>query len=256
MPRGGHHGGWFPFPNPKMGILEHRPAWKKFAGPQRVPGQKGAFLKQSWVLNVNKDPKVNVNLPSRDENNIKDMYEANRTMLALPLQWLSDECPSISNKWRCLSRSLDFDRGLARNEYVNVDATSHFNIIADSPKKGYWDDPTKFWQILANRRMYRLCQQYQTTWKPWTPPTESKHDNKEDAFPYVDENASVMADLGLKDILHSRHKTRTRRHPKWVEIQWWLRKWKNAYLHRRRIKIVEDEAKSLAERSKGITSGK
>lgn len=209
------------------------------------------------------------------------LYVDNRTLLANPIRQLRDNDYRITNKWVALSRSLDFEQGLAHHEYDIVKSTSHFDTIkwnpgedkrassslADSKDDGTEDSeaPTlsekfyppaeesreNFYDILANRRMYRLAHQYMTIWRAKKPPDTAKTEG-DGQFPYVEEDASMMADLGQKHILHSRHKTRRRRHPKWLEICYFKRRWHNLYLMRRRANREAAQNKRIYEQSLGL----
>ena len=69
-------------------------------------------------------------------------------------------------------------------------------------------------------RLHRICAQYDLYW-------ESKGDNRqyreglkapENMLPYVDEQASILKELALKDIKFTRHRTPIHKSPKWREI--------------------------------------
>lgn len=61
-------------------------------------------------------------------------------------------------------------------------------------------------------------------------------------FPYVDEQASLIDSLELREILRLRHRTNKRRHPKWLEITYQYKKWHKQYLRRRAM--LQDEVKA------------
>lgn len=60
-------------------------------------------------------------------------------------------------------------------------------------------------------------------------------------FPYIDEQASLVQEFTLSDILRLAHKTKSRRHPKWLTFQFEQKKRHSAYLRRREMN--NDEAK-------------
>ena len=69
-------------------------------------------------------------------------------------------------------------------------------------------------------------------------------------FPYVDEKASLLDEVTLDEILRIRHKTNSRRHPKWKEIQYWFKRWHRIYLRKRAIKLAElKEAQGVAKKA-------
>ncbi|CAE7436053.1 unnamed protein product, partial [Symbiodinium necroappetens] len=57
------------------------------------------------------------------------------------------------------------------------------------------------------------------------------------------EKAGLLDELELAEILRLRHKTNSRRLPKWKEIQFWFKKWHRVYLRRRAVKIAEAKAR-------------
>lgn len=61
-------------------------------------------------------------------------------------------------------------------------------------------------------------------------------------FPYVDEQASLIDNLDLAEILRLKHRINKRRHPKWQEVQYQYKKWHKQYLRRRAV--LQDEVKA------------
>lgn len=61
-------------------------------------------------------------------------------------------------------------------------------------------------------------------------------------FPYIDEQAGLLDDVVLADILRLNHRIKSRRHPKWKEIQYEFKKGHRQYLRRKRM--MDDEAKA------------
>jgi len=260
-----------------MGITEMRPSWR-FGGPRIQKNERqGAFIKQPWTLSVSKkeEPGDARDAPHglEGEKHINAMYSRNREALYLPLKQLNTTDYLINNKFPTLSRSLDFEPGLVHREYDNLNPASHIEAIERDMKSssgghskssdakrlqredGHADgDADPLWKSLANRRMYRLCHQYESIWKPFFRKEDRDTDgaSEDNNFPYVEETASLVPDLSLKNILHSRHKTRSRRHPKWLEVKWFQRKWHNAYLHRRRLRLQAEEAEKVSSQSIGL----
>ncbi|CAE7508543.1 unnamed protein product [Symbiodinium natans] len=68
-------------------------------------------------------------------------------------------------------------------------------------------------------------------------------EDKRGNFPYIDEKAGLLDELELASILRVNHKTNSRRHPKWKEIQFWFKKWHRVYLRKRAVKIAEAKAR-------------
>lgn len=104
----------------------------------------------------------------------------------------------------------------------------------------------------AVKRLYQLCEEWELVWEGGRndprrpPPRRQLPDGSAEAkdrgrFPYVDEQASLMDELGLKEILRLAHKTSSRRHPKWREREYWFRKCHASYLRRRAMN--EEEVK-------------
>jgi len=101
-------------------------------------------------------------------------------------------------------------------------------------------------ETFAVRRLYELCEEKELVWdRGQQDPHKDRRAEEEQAhgrFPRVDEQASLVDDLQLKDILKLRHKTNRRRHPKWIEITYQYKKWHQQYL--RRKAMLEDEVKA------------
>lgn len=220
----------------------------------------------------------------KNEEYINGMYSRNRQVMFKPLDRLNSLDYGIHNKFPVLSRSLDFEAGLMHREVENLDPVSHISAIerelgytvtsSPSSSSSTLDGRTKhraereeeqlnneLWRSMSHRRIYRLCHQYETIWKPhfraedMVGQGEDGADGSADSFPYVEETASLVPDLSLKNILHSRHKTRSRRHPKWLEVKWFQRKWHNMYLHRRRVVRQSLEAEKAGFQSSEISAG-
>lgn len=109
--------------------------------------------------------------------------------------------------------------------------------------------PSPYTEYFYNRRLYKLYEEKEIAWlggqldvrklarKGGDGTAERGH------FPYVDEQASLIDDLQLKEILRfSRHRINRRRHFKWLEISYQYKKWHQQYLRRRAVLL--DEAKA------------
>jgi len=97
------------------------------------------------------------------------------------------------------------------------------------------------------RRLYELCEEKEIVWDgglndPRRLDASDSGAGGRGHFPYIDEKAGLLDELMLKDILRLGHRTNSRRHPKWTEIQFWYKKWHRQYLRRR--EMLKDEVKS------------
>lgn len=101
-------------------------------------------------------------------------------------------------------------------------------------------------ESFALRRLYELCEEYEIVWHrgqaELNRESADEESKKQGRFPRVDEQASLVDDLALRDILKLRHKTNRRCHPKWVEITYQHKKGHKQYLRRRHM--LQDEAKA------------
>lgn len=107
--------------------------------------------------------------------------------------------------------------------------------------------------VFPVRRLYALCEEKELVWEGGQPDPSRRQKRlstdpeggaaKVDRgrFPYVDEQASLIDELGLREILRLRHRTNSRRHPKWLELRYWYKKWHRQYLRRRQM--LKDEVK-------------
>mmetsp|Transcript_10653 Transcript_10653/g.26068 ORF Transcript_10653/g.26068 Transcript_10653/m.26068 type:complete len:386 (-) Transcript_10653:111-1268(-) len=73
--------------------------------------------------------------------------------------------------------------------------------------------------------------------------------------PYVDESSAAVTELHLSDILYLRHRTKSRHHPYWIEIEKVHKNWKRNYLHN--LRVAKEEARTRvgvwkSERSSGM----
>jgi len=96
------------------------------------------------------------------------------------------------------------------------------------------------------RRLYQLCEEKEIVWDNGL--NDPRRHDVDDGrggrghFPYIDEKAGLIDELTLKEILRIGHRTNSRRHPKWKELQFWYKKWHRQYLRRRQM--LKDEVKS------------
>merc|ERR1712217_788698 len=51
-------------------------------------------------------------------------------------------------------------------------------------------------------------------------------------FPYIDEQAGLLDELSLNEILRLNYKTKSRHHPKWKEIRYEMKRGHKQYLRR------------------------
>lgn len=109
------------------------------------------------------------------------------------------------------------------------------------------------------RRLYELVEEHEIVWKDGlnkvgASSAKARKDGKDKdgaeleevkdrgRFPFIDEQASLIDELGLQEILKHRHRINSRRHPKWREIQYENKKGQKSYLRRRQMGL--DEAKA------------
>lgn len=165
---------------------------------------------------------------------------------------------------RCLDRGRKggADTGLGRPEAgLSWDdrAPIHLRNIFDTEAEKS-DDGVQFLSILQNegsntdqfhnRRLYKLLEEKEIVWergqldvrKLSKRGAEGESDGSRGNFPFVDEQASLIDDLQLREILRLRHRINRRRHFKWIAIRYQYKKWHAQYLRRR--DMVLDEAKA------------
>lgn len=95
------------------------------------------------------------------------------------------------------------------------------------------------------RRLYELCEEREIVWEGGQHNPNADDGAQEGPtgrFPHVDEQASLVDELTLKEILRLRHKTNSRRHPIWTEKTYQCRVWHKQYLRRRHM--LKDEVKA------------
>lgn len=120
-------------------------------------------------------------------------------------------------------------------------------LMGPQPTNQKDDQPQSF----VVRQLYALCEEKQIVWDGkqmqstrGRPQKQGEEQTGPDRgrFPRVDEQASMVDDFHLMDILKLRHKTNRRCHPKWVAIEYQFKKWRQQYLRRRHMNL--DEAKA------------
>jgi hypothetical protein len=108
--------------------------------------------------------------------------------------------------------------------------------------------------LFHNRRLYKLVEEKELVWDGGQIDFRKMAKNRGAAeasgdgagerghFPYVDEQASLIDDLQLREILRIRHRMNRRRHFKWIEMSYQYKKWHQQYLRRRAM--ANDEVKA------------
>ncbi|SOV12650.1 conserved Plasmodium protein, unknown function [Plasmodium sp. gorilla clade G2] len=81
----------------------------------------------------------------------------------------------------------------------------------------------------------------------WKTTQKIKTPESENVFPYVDDNATLIRELPLSEILYTKSNLRlkVRRHPKWMNVQFLKKKVKIPYLYRRRVAREELQKKEF-----------
>jgi len=108
--------------------------------------------------------------------------------------------------------------------------------------------PSQCTEYFYNRRLYKLYEEKEIAWLGGQLDVRKLSRRGGDGtderghFPYVDEQASLIDDLQLKEILRLKHRINRRRHFKWLEITYQYKKWHQQYLRRRAV--LQDEVKA------------
>ncbi|CAK0790416.1 unnamed protein product, partial [Prorocentrum cordatum] len=112
-------------------------------------------------------------------------------------------------------------------------------------------------ETFPEARFYELCEENETLWhevavnargRPlgdWQGPRGAEQQG--DAargpdrghFPYIDEQAALVDELRLDEVLRLRHRRSERRHPKWIEKAYQAKPRHEKYLHQRAISLDE-----------------
>eukprot|EP00929_Paragymnodinium_shiwhaense_P108460 TRINITY_DN7477_c0_g2_i1.p1 TRINITY_DN7477_c0_g2~~TRINITY_DN7477_c0_g2_i1.p1 ORF type:complete len:313 (-),score=54.44 TRINITY_DN7477_c0_g2_i1:54-992(-) len=143
-------------------------------------------------------------------------------------------------------------RQLARGNDFNALPSHIFYVMKARSSEKKHDDEKDLLRRLGSgvhrhfpRRLYELCEEKEIVWAPG----QKLDAEKEEAagghgrFPRIDEQASLVDNLGLPEILRLRHKTKSRHHPKWARIQRQFDKWQAQYESRRVVVKAEQKAR-------------
>jgi len=103
------------------------------------------------------------------------------------------------------------------------------------------------------RRLMELVDEYEIVWENGqnNPRAGNNRKKPEDGveevdrgrFPFIDEQAGLLDELNLKEILRLNYKTKSRHHPKWREIRYDSKKGHTQYLRRKEMNRDEEKAK-------------
>lgn len=102
-----------------------------------------------------------------------------------------------------------------------------------------------------SRRLYNLVEEKEIVWlggqldtrKMSNRSSQGGGDSSRGHFPFVDEQASLIDDLQLREILRLRHRINKRRHFKWIAIRYQYKRWHSQYLRRRAMMLDEVKAR-------------
>jgi len=114
-------------------------------------------------------------------------------------------------------------------------------------------EATKSTDLFHSRRLFMLLEEQEIVWtggqldlrKMARKGAGGNEDSTKERghFPYVDEQASLIDDLQLREILRLRHRINRRRHFKWMEIAYQYKRWHQQYLRRRAVMLDEVKAR-------------
>jgi len=102
------------------------------------------------------------------------------------------------------------------------------------------------------RRLQELVDEYEMVWENGqnNPRAGNNRNKPQDEagidrgrFPFIDEQAGLLDELNLKEILRLNYKTKSRHHPKWREIRYDFKKGHIQYLRRREMNRDEEKAR-------------
>eukprot|EP00811_Abedinium_folium_P002178 NODE_11997_length_1252_cov_9.296889.p2 GENE.NODE_11997_length_1252_cov_9.296889~~NODE_11997_length_1252_cov_9.296889.p2 ORF type:complete len:289 (-),score=38.93 NODE_11997_length_1252_cov_9.296889:303-1169(-) len=273
MPSGGHKGGWWPTPRDI-----YRSRWKRFykrtyrwrsalnhpdnPPPYRQAGQPHDFVPSPMKLQVQIRPTGG--LPPWARRGTWGTYLRNSSRYMSPAQFAQD-VTGRDYVMRCLDRGSHGggDTGYGRIE-AGISAQNRQHPQAQAQEtaampehirrvleesagtvtgghefvktlKDTYDDNDKFYV----KRLAELTEEFELVWET-RDGRRRRADGDHGIFPYVDEKASLVDDLRLDTILKLRHRTKRRRMPKWIEIQYVTKKWHQQYMRRRHM--LKDEA--------------
>lgn len=270
MPRGGHMGLWKPTPKD---IYKSR--WKRFykrcyrlrtpgnnvdrPGPHDQSNFVPDGVPSAWKLNYSLQNFTGKKPPDSRRAGFAT-YRFNIDKYLLPAK-LCREGSVADIVHRCLDggRHGSWHTGLGRleatwgrGEFADKRLDEELQIpmhIYNQVKKQESDDTSQkdsdVLDMFPVRRLYQLCDEKEIIWDGGLNDPR-KYDTAEGGprgrFPYVDDHAGLLDELSLSEILRVSHRTNSRRHPKWKEIQYWFKRWHRMYLRRRHM--LKDEVKA------------
>lgn len=132
---------------------------------------------------------------------------------------------------------------------ANLKATQ---AVGSGMKATNYDTSGSSTDLFHNRKLFHLLEEKELVWnggqqdvrKMARRGLDGGENSKERGhFPYVDEQASLIDDLQLREILRLRHRMNRRRHFKWIEISFQYKKWHRQYLRRRAMMLDEVKAR-------------
>jgi len=95
--------------------------------------------------------------------------------------------------------------------------------------------------VFAVRRLYEVCDEWETVWEKAANNTDDENSDDEGRFPYVNEDATLVGQVRMNDILRVRHRTNWSSKPYWVEYRYQKKKRKQKYLRLRHVKKEEEK---------------
>ncbi|GAW81789.1 hypothetical protein, conserved [Plasmodium gonderi] len=279
MPRGGHKGGLFPVSGMKWGMNERvrkrglyhnrredilTPRWG-----YRYENRNNSYLpdgsSKSFDTDVNRAwpneknqwnhfytinegrylwPSICAHNPNI-KNYILNILEnsENRPFSGIGLEQVQNEGKKkIRNEHALGSTSINNNHNVGvygKNTYLSKLANEFNNSIYptieinlnNSMKRGKIQ---KLYDIVREENIWKTTQKIKTA-------------QSENIFPYVDDNATLIRELPLAEILYTKSNLRlkVRRHPKWMNVQFLKKKIKIPYLYRRRIAREELQKKEF-----------
>ncbi|SBS85250.1 conserved Plasmodium protein, unknown function [Plasmodium ovale] len=117
------------------------------------------------------------------------------------------------------------------NEFNNIIYPQVEINLTNNLKRGRIE---KLYNIVREENIWKRTQRVRTA-------------QSENIFPYVDDNATLIRELPLSEILYTKSNLRlkVRRHPKWMNVQFLKKKLKIPYLYRRRVSREELQKKEF-----------
>lgn len=240
------------------------------AGPHAAPKSNPDGVPSPWRLLMSNEY-FGDQLPPDVRGKRITHYSSNENLLLRPM--MNCKSPAaLHTMLRCLDpgRRGGADSGLGRNETARCEpgqklehVPEHlFNVLKGQSDKNEgsgdffmamtaeWSDKDASLRFPV-RRVQELVEEWELVWEAGqNNPNAERRPPKGDElnevdrgrFPYIDEQAGLLDDLKLDDILKLSHRTKNRRHPKWREIAYEYKKSHIQYLRRRQMNL--DEAKA------------